>query len=110
MSRFKNKTSINCQSSTTSWKVVKSALMSSYTFFQCFKQADYSNSGSAIYVFCKFSLSVFMFQYKTPKNRCKMLIERSYNQHKYHYSSKFSIKNNEKNNNGKVLSYPQAKL
>lgn len=88
------------------WKVVKSGLMSSYTFFQCFKQADYSSSGSSIYVFCKFSLSVFMFQYKIPKNRCKMLTEGSYNQLKYHYNSKLSIKNNEKHHNGKVLSYP----
>lgn len=79
-----------------SWKVAKPALVPSYTFFECFKQTDYPNSGSAIYVFCKLSLSVFMLQYKIPKNRCKMFTERSYNQHKYHYNSKFSIKNNEK--------------
>lgn len=74
-----------------SWKAVKPALVSSYTFFEFFKQADYSNSDSAIYVFFKFSLSVFMFLYKISKNRCKIFTEGriaslyvTYNQHKYH--------------------------
>lgn len=43
------------------WKVVKPSLMSSYTFFQCSEQADYSKSGSAIYVFCKPRHSPFQF-------------------------------------------------
>lgn len=93
-----------------SWKVVKPALVSAYTSLSVSSKLTTQTLVSPIYVFCKFSLSAFMSQNKIPKNRCKMLTEGSYNQYKYHYSFKFSTKNNEKNHNVKVLSYPQANL